>query len=815
MRLARFSLSLFAILLLSPLFGQIVPGRYIVELTSAPVADAMTHKAGVRPNFRGAVATAQRSRVRAQQSDVRARVEGLSATVRGSVNTVANALFVDATDEQLAKLVALDGVKKIHPVRTYKRLLDRAVVVHKAQEAWDQLGGKANAGLGIKVGIIDTGIEYNHAAFASSGLAVPDGFPLVDAYNKGKGYTNDKIIVARSYVNLLSYRDPDYTIRDHVGHGTFLGMIVAGMETQAPKATITGFAPGAQLGVYKVFGTPGYNDDTTDDAILAALDDAVSDGMDIVNLSVGTVYAERVDDDIEVAAVKKATDAGVIVVIAAGNSGDSLNTVSSPGTAPTAITVGATTNDRVFSASASTSDGKQYVAMAGDAATSTSKISGTVVDVGGDQLGCSSQAAGAFKGKIVLIKRGTCTFANKVTYAANAGAAGVLIYVADATTDLFSWSAGTATLPTLMIGYNDGQAILSAASADSSLTATLDFTETAVSATGNKLTTFTSSGPNVDNSIKPDLVAVGENYYSATQTLDSYGDMYDSSGYLVDQGTSFSTPTVAGAAAIVKGARPGLTVDQYRSLLINSAADSVITSDGSAPLIQRQGAGLLDVSAALNSPLAASPVSISLGTGGTVLSTSTTLALTNLSGVDDTFTLAAAPRYGTLTPAFESATIDLAAGASATLNVAWTGNDLAIGPQEGYITATSTASGRVVRVPYWYDATDSAPANIVVLESLTSAYSYYFSQYPAVVFRVTDAAGAVVTSTTPTVSVVSGSASYVLYSYDEYYPGVYALWLQLRSGGGRGPGGGGSSTGTTTFRITAGGVSTDISVTSY
>ncbi len=814
MRLARFSLSLFAILLLSPLFGQIVPGRYIVELTSAPVADAMTHKAGVRPNFRGAVATAQRTRVRAQQSDVRTRVEGLSATVRGSVNTVANALFVEATDEQLAKLSALDGVKKIHPVRTYKRLLDQAVVVHKAQEAWDQLGGKANAGLGIKVGIIDTGIEYNHAAFANSGLTVPDGFPIVDSYDKGKGYTNEKIIVARSYVNLLSYRDPDYTIRDHVGHGTALATIIAGMETKGAKATIAGFAPGAQLGVYKVFGSPGYNDDTTDDAILAALDDAVSDGMDIVNLSLGTVYAERVDDDIEVAAVKKATDAGVIVVIAAGNSGDSLNTMSSPGTAPTAITVGATTNNRTFHQFV-LSTGGNTVGVPADGSANSANVEGTIVGVGGDGLGCSAHESGEFEGKVVLIMRGTCTFEDKINYAAAAGAVGVVVYSASTSVDPFTMSVGTATLPALMISYSAGTAALTALAGDPSITAILNFSESSLPVAPDRVASFSSCGPNLDNSIKPDLVAVGRNYYSATQTLDSYGDMYDSSGYLEVNGTSFSTPTVAGAAAVVKGARPGLTVDQYRSLLINSAADAVVTSDGSVPLIQRQGAGSLDVLAALNSPLAASPVSISLGTGGTVLSTSTTLKLTNLSGTDDTFTLAAAPRYGTLTPAFESATIDLAAGASATLNVAWTGNDLAIGPQEGYITATSTASGRVVRVPYWYDATDSAPANIVVLESLTSAYSYYFSQYPAVVFRVTDAAGAVVTSTTPTVSVVSGSASYVLYSYDEYYPGVYGLWLQLRSGGGRGPGGGGSSTGTTTFRITAGGVSTDISVTSY
>jgi subtilisin family serine protease len=97
-------------------------------------------------------------------------------------------------------------------------------------------------------------------------------------------------------------------------------MIAAGGRSAGPLATITGVAPGAQLGNYKVFGSPGFNDYATDEAILKAMDDAVSDGMDIINLSLGDNLAPRLGDDLEVEAVA-ASKAGVIVVAAVSNNG--------------------------------------------------------------------------------------------------------------------------------------------------------------------------------------------------------------------------------------------------------------------------------------------------------------------------------------------------------------------------------------------------------------------------------------------------------------------------------------------------------------
>src|SRR6185437_4114480 len=109
--------------------------------------------------------------------------------------------------------------------------------------------------------------------------------------------------------------------------------------------------------------------------------------------------------------------------------------------------------------------------------------------------------------------------------------------------------------------------------------------------------------------IKPDIVAVGTDFYTAAETILSSGDLYDPTGFTLAQGTSFSAPLVAGAAALIKQARPGLTAPQYRSLLINSA-DRAFSSPGSSAHIQQAGAGLLNVFAALNASATVSPVSL-------------------------------------------------------------------------------------------------------------------------------------------------------------------------------------------------------------
>ncbi|MDQ6675814.1 MAG: S8 family serine peptidase, partial [Acidobacteriota bacterium] len=550
-----------------------VPNRFIVELATEPVTDHLARTGGVRANLMSARASGHRARIQQEQRQLGLALQQNGASVLEGVDTVANALFVQTTEADPEPWKNLPNVLRVTPVHTVEMLLDRAVVVNRIIDAWARIGGSGNAGSGMKIAIVDSGVDIGRPGFLNSPLAVPANFPLTNA-DSDTAFTNNKVIVARSYVSLLPNPDSDISARDHSGHGTALATIAAGGASAGPSATIAGIAPGAWIGSYKVFGSPGQNDSASDDVILKALDDAVKDGMDVINLSFGSDIASRVGDDLEVQAVERATSAGAMVVIAAGNNGTDANTISSPGTAPDAITVGAQQNDRIFSASAQVAGLAPFLALPGDGPAPAGPVSGVLVDIqtlDPTGLACGDLPVGSLSNRVALILRGACTFETKLNNAAKAGASGALIYAAANAPGAIHITVGSAQLPAEMIGNADGITLKQALAAGSISAVTLTFTLSPVSIDPSQTATFSAAGPNVDSSIKPDLVAVGENYYVATQTFDPGGEMYSPSGYIVVSGTSFSAPTTAGAAALLKAARPGLTVAQYRSLLINSA----------------------------------------------------------------------------------------------------------------------------------------------------------------------------------------------------------------------------------------------------
>ena len=245
---------LLAVFSLVPLWAQHLPGRYIVELSTEPVA-AHVARLPRGTGLQSTAAVTHRALVRAEQTTARAAIERQQGVVLDQVDTVANALFVQIPDNLSASLTALPGVKRVIPEREFHPLLDRAVQVNRISDVWNEIGAD-QGGAGMKIAIIDTGIDISHPAFQNSSLSIPSGFPKVDKA-ADSAFTNNKVVVARSYVSLLPYRDPDTTARDHVGHGTALAMITAGGRANGPLASIAGIAQGAQLGNYKVFGTPG------------------------------------------------------------------------------------------------------------------------------------------------------------------------------------------------------------------------------------------------------------------------------------------------------------------------------------------------------------------------------------------------------------------------------------------------------------------------------------------------------------------------------------------------------------------------------
>ena len=270
---------------------------------------------------------------------------------------------------------------------------------------------------------------------------------------------------------------------------------------------------------------------------------------------------------------------------------------------------------------------------------------------------------------------------------------------------------------------------------------------------------------------------------------------------MIVDGTSFSTRMVAGTAALLKVARPGLSVDQYRSLIIDNASD-INNLLGKPSTIQQSGGGALNAWAALNSELTVSPASIGFGAGTGNPNLSQNLTISNVSTVNGTYSIAVAPAVGDQGPAVATNTIQLAPGASADVAVTWTGAGLAPGAHEGFIKITGAASGVETRIPYWYDVASGVPAKFSMLYNVGSGRRGSF-QSDAVLFRITDSAGVPLTGLTPVVTVTSGGGSVrSINNYDSDVPGVYGITVRL-----------GSVAGTNTLHIQAGDATIDASIT--
>ena len=761
-------------------WGQTVPGRYVVELAGDAAATAAA-KQGSRFAARETGFVARRAAVRQSQTDARTRIGELGGEILGSMDTVVNALMVSIPDARAAELSKVPGVLKVHPVYRVRPLLDHALPVHKVPDAWNTLPlGRDGAGAGIKIGMIDTGIDASNAAF-SDPLPPVDGFPRVLAMGDLQ-FTNAKIIVAKNYTPLLpDGGEPDANDRD--GHGTGTSMAAAGGTVTGPYGAITGVAPKAYLGSYKVLDANG----GTSDVIAKAVDDAVADGMDVLNISLGSYVASYSDIDpsaIDMAAMEAATQAGVVVVVAAGNSGPGASSISNYGSLPDVITLGAIMNDRVLGYAITVMGVAPYAAFPGNGPDPGLAIAGPLWDVATVDptgLACSPLPPGSAAGMVVLVLRGTCTFESKIDNVAAGGALAAIINNNGTGSPFTSdgQAVGAATLPAMFVSQADGADLTARAAASPGLQATLDFSGATAFAVRTDLTSFTSRGPNIGSAMKPDLVAVGEEIVTAAQNTFPSGESYDPSGFIDTAGTSFSTPLAAGAAAVLKAARPGLTQPQYRSLLINSAG-AATSGPGVPATVQQAGSGVLNVAAALGGTVAAYPTALNFGTGSGAINSTLNLTLSNIGTVSDTYSIRATPVGDSPAPALSTDTVQLDPNGSQPLSATVNASGLAPGEYQGYLQVTGTATSNVTTIPYWFAVPGSDPAGITVL------YQDYYDQirsvsYGAVVFRIVDIAGLPYTGAlTPRIAMTAGGGSIRNAYRAGDIPGTYAV--DIRAG---------------------------------
>ncbi len=717
------------------------PARYAVILEEPGVAARYSSVRGAHI----AAARSYRDTVRAAQLKVEAEVRNRNLPVTGAVQNVLNAVFVEASPSRVAELRAIPGVKMVVRLHRFRPTLNRAVNLVNAPAAWNAAGGTGNAGAGVKIAVIDTGIDANHPAFRQAPpVPVPSGFPKCnsDAALNGwscAAFTNSKVIVARSYI-ANGHKGDDFSPRDHYGHGTAVASVAAGSTNTGPTATITGMAPQAFLGSYKVFGTPGVNDYAGGDSIIQAVEDAFNDGMDIAVMSLGSpAFTGALDTgsicdaapgeycDPEAQAVETAVQGGMLVVAAAGNSGDSgsrtpsLNTIESPATAPSALAVGASTNSHYMDTAVRVS-GPSVPADVGliHAAFGTgpnNAVTGPLYDItriDATGQGCSVPAPGALTGRIAIVTRGNCYFSEKVANAQGGGAVGVIV-VNNTGDSLINMSGlDTSLIPAVFIGMTDGEALRNYVTAHTNdATAKLDpalaeFEDP----NSNEMAYFSSRGPSITYDLKPELVAVGTHMYMAAETHDPNGILYDPSGYSTASGTSFSAPIAAGGAALVKQANPSLQGVYLKSAVVSTATRDVTQSLQIAP-VTAMGNGKLDAGAAVNVDVTTVPATLSFGALGQTTTAPTTQTLTVHYSGKSNATLSVSVN-GANAPALSKSSLAFTPGSpdqSVTLTLASAPSTASI--YSGYVQITG---GKVpIRVPYFYAVGNGRAYNAIPL----------------------------------------------------------------------------------------------------
>ncbi|MEK5389597.1 S8 family serine peptidase [Margalitia sp. FSL K6-0131] len=424
----------------------------------------------------------------------------------------------------------------------------------------DKLHKEHITGKGIKVGVIDTGVDYNH----------PD---LKDAYKGGYDFVdNDNDPMETTYKDWKNSKypevDPSTGSTYYTSHGTHVSGTIAGEKKNNVDYAVEGVAPEADLYVYRVLGPygSGYTD-----AVLAGIDKAVKDGMDVINLSLGAgindaLYPTSV-------AINNAMLSGVVSVVAAGNAGPDEKTVGSPGASALAITVGASDFSQTIATYSASAGNEKFSEMKLLGKNFTDKLddlkekSFPVVYVG---LGKSSDFAGKdLTGKLALIQRGEIAFDEKIRNAEKAGAKAVVVYNnVDGEISAYLGES-TGYVPTFQLTKADGERLKSLD--DVSFT----FKEIGSSHTeGDHLADFSSRGPVEKNyDIKPDVVAPGVAVFS---TYPEYmndpgdGENYDIA-YTRMQGTSMASPHVAGSAALILQEHPDYTPFEVKEALMNTA----------------------------------------------------------------------------------------------------------------------------------------------------------------------------------------------------------------------------------------------------
>ena len=617
--------------------GQFTDGIYVVQMLEPPVAGYTGGKAGLKATrpAPGRSLDPTLPKVRDYVAHVRSgQAEALRAA--GSPRTLYrytyafNGFAAQLTGEQATALAKANGVLAVTKQRTYTADTSSTpdfVGLSGPGGLWNQLGGTRRAGNDVVIGVIDSGATPESLSFTDR--VTPRGTPSATgrlAYRPlagwagtcitGEGWDaadcNNKLIGARYYntgqggdAGIDADRPWEYnSARDYQGHGTHTASTAGGNfatpttgEAQGLGSRVSGIAPRARVAVYKALWSTEAADTAsgvTSD-LVAAIDDAVADGVDVINYSISGTQTNFLDP-VEVSFLF-AADAGVFVAASAGNSGPTASTVAHP--SPWITTVAAGTHPRNGLGSVALGDGTSYDGPSLAAAeVSAPLVNSTAVAAAGadpdEARLCFSDADGgnaldpaAVAGKIVVCERGVTARINKSLAVKEAGGVGMILI--NATTN--SVNADLHFVPTVHL-QSDALAAVKAYAATAGATATIAQGTLTFSDPAPYTAAFSSRGPLRAGSgdlLKPDLIAPGQDILAAVAPEGNKGREFD-----VYSGTSMSSPHVAGLAALLRDSHPDWTPMAIKSALMTSAYDVLDGPSTDPGVIFSQGAGHVD-----------------------------------------------------------------------------------------------------------------------------------------------------------------------------------------------------------------------------
>ncbi len=669
--------------------------RAIVQLVGDPLTTSSKTKPapGKKIDWAGTNVRSYRAELSARRNDFKRWLQSTApkAKVTGEFDTSLNAVAVELNGTALTTLRTSPLAVRVEFENVYAPTADVSIpdpdlaIIH-AVDAWGT-AGSASAGNGIKVGVVDTGIDVRHPCFSDA------GYPAQTQLGDPR-FTNNKVIVAKVFNNKTPSRA--YTAEAIGDHGTHVsGTIACNFQTSATvngapiPYGMSGVAPRALLGNYNVFPSDVSNARSED--ILNALDAAVGDGMDVINMSLGG--GSHGIQDLLTVAVDNIDQANIVVAVSAGNEGPGHDTVGSPGMAARALTSGASTVPHFVGATLVAGTASYDIASGDFGVVAPAGLSATMAVVlnasGGLSIACTPLAAGSLTGKIAIISRGSCSFSTKIRGAQAAGAAAAILVnnvAGDPTAMGQDGTASQPTIPAYMVSVSAKAALIGTNGSAGSISAALAYKLTA---NADIMAGFSSQGPtDVDRRVKPDVVAPGVNVLSSIPVSFCGG----APCFAFFSGTSMSSPHLAGSAAVVRQQHPDWSAAKVRSAIVNTADEGVLKAFNTGSLFAPPadpnvvGAGRENLLSAVGAKVLLDPVSVSFGRipSGSGQTRSATIAITNTSSVPVVVAVDGDAAK------FASGTATIAAGATA--NVIVTGA-AAKGQPVGMYSATLRITG--------------------------------------------------------------------------------------------------------------------------